>query len=59
MSEQTSGAVKGLPENAYKELKPGEEYTPLMPASTTPQEITTGRGTVKLKAMRLEGLMLR
>ena len=40
MSEQTSGAVKGLPENAYKELKPGEEYTPLMPASTTPQEIT-------------------
>ncbi|MGB5288687.1 MAG: oligopeptide transporter, OPT family [Ignavibacteriaceae bacterium] len=40
MSEHTSGAVKGLPENAYKELKPGEEYTPLMPASTTPQEIT-------------------
>jgi len=40
MSEQTSGAVKGLPENAYKELKPGEVYTPLMPANTTPQEIT-------------------
>ncbi|MEJ2104460.1 MAG: oligopeptide transporter, OPT family, partial [Ignavibacteriaceae bacterium] len=40
MSEQTSGAIKGLPENAYKELKPGEEYKPLMPASTTPQEIT-------------------
>jgi len=40
MSEHTSGAVKGLPENAYKELKPGEKYTPLMPANTTPQEIT-------------------
>ena len=40
MSEHTSGAIKGLPENAYKELKPGEEYKPLMPASTTPQEIT-------------------
>ncbi|MCU0364549.1 MAG: oligopeptide transporter, OPT family [Ignavibacteriaceae bacterium] len=41
MSEHTSGAIKGLPENAYKELKPGEEYKPLMPASTTPEEITT------------------
>ena len=41
MSEHTSGAIKGLPENAYKELKPGEEYKPLMPASTTPNEITT------------------
>jgi len=40
MSEHTSGAIKGLPENAYKELKPGEEYKPLMPASITPQEIT-------------------
>ena len=38
--EHSSGAIKGLPENAYKELKPGEEYKPLMPASTTPQEIT-------------------
>jgi putative OPT family oligopeptide transporter len=38
--EHTSGAIKGLPENAYKELKPGEEYKPLMPASTIPQEIT-------------------
>ena len=26
--------------NAYRELKPGEEYTPLMPASTTPVEVT-------------------
>ena len=29
-----------LPENAYRELKPSEEYTPLMPASTTPVEVT-------------------
>ncbi len=40
MSEHTSGPIKGLPENAYKELKPGEEYHPIMPAGTTPQEIT-------------------
>jgi putative OPT family oligopeptide transporter len=40
MSEHTSGAIKGLPENAYRELKPGEEYIPLMPANTNPQEIT-------------------
>ena len=40
MSEHTSGTIKGLPENAYKELKSGEEYKPLMPANTTPQEIT-------------------
>ncbi len=29
-----------LPENAYRELNAGEEYTPLMPAGSTPQEIT-------------------
>lgn len=29
-----------LPENAYRELKPGEQYTPLMPASSTPCEVT-------------------
>ena len=29
-----------LPENAYRELAPGEEYTPLMPASTSPREAT-------------------
>ena len=48
MSEHTSGAIKGLPENAYKELKPGEEYTPLMPANTTPQEITVYSVTMGL-----------
>ncbi|MBE0570781.1 MAG: oligopeptide transporter, OPT family, partial [Ignavibacteriaceae bacterium] len=48
MSEHTSGAIKGLPENAYKELKPGEQYTPLMPANTTPQEITVYSVTMGL-----------
>ncbi|NWF89481.1 MAG: oligopeptide transporter, OPT family [Ignavibacteriaceae bacterium] len=40
MSEHHGGQIKGLPENAYTELKPGEEYKPIMPANTTPQEIT-------------------
>lgn len=40
MSEHTSGSIKGLPENAFKELKPGEVYKPLMPAESTPAEIT-------------------
>ena len=40
MSEQDSGQIKGLPENAYNELKPGEEYKPIMPADSNPQEIT-------------------
>ena len=30
-----------LPENAYRELKPGEEYEPVMPAGSTPREITS------------------
>ena len=29
-----------LPENAYRELKPGEEYHPVMPASSRPCEAT-------------------
>ena len=29
-----------LPENAYRELKPGEEYRPLMPAASSPTEVT-------------------
>jgi len=40
MSEDHGGQVKGLPENAYKELGPGETYKPLMPADSVPQEIT-------------------
>jgi hypothetical protein len=38
--EPQAGGIKGLPENAYKELKPGEEYTPLMRPDTTPAEVT-------------------
>lgn len=40
MSEHLGGQIKGLPENAYSELKPGEEYRPIMPADSTPKEIT-------------------
>ena len=29
-----------LPENAYRELKAGEEYQPVMPATSTPAEAT-------------------
>ncbi len=29
-----------LPENAYRELRPGEEYTPPMPATASPREVT-------------------
>lgn len=29
-----------LPENAYRELRPGEEYRPLMPAQSSPAEVT-------------------
>ncbi len=32
--------VKGLPDNAYKELKPGEEYRPIMPPESSPREVT-------------------
>jgi putative OPT family oligopeptide transporter len=40
MSEHTSGAIKGLPENAYKELQPGEEYKPIMSPQQTYPEIS-------------------
>ena len=29
-----------LPENAYRELKPGEEYRPILPAESKPKEVT-------------------
>lgn len=29
-----------LPENAYRELKPGEEYKPILPADAKPKEVT-------------------
>jgi putative OPT family oligopeptide transporter len=31
--------ITGLPENAYTELKPGEEYQPIMPAHKAPPEV--------------------
>lgn len=31
--------IKGLPENAYTELKPGEEYNPVMPANKVVPEV--------------------
>mgnify|MGYP001116097374 CR=1 FL=1 len=37
--EQTKPS-QSLPDNAYRELKPGEEYTPIMPASSSPREVT-------------------
>lgn len=35
-----SSTGKGLPENAYRELKPGETYTPIMGAATNPPEVS-------------------
>ncbi|MFI3323775.1 MAG: oligopeptide transporter, OPT family [Rikenellaceae bacterium] len=32
--------LTSLPENAYRELREGEEYTPMMPASSSPLEVT-------------------
>jgi putative OPT family oligopeptide transporter len=34
-------SIAGLPENAYRELKPGESYEPVVPASAHPPELTT------------------
>ena len=33
--------TKSLPENAYRELKPGEEYKPVMPSNSKFPEVTT------------------
>jgi putative OPT family oligopeptide transporter len=40
MSEHSTGPIKGLPENAYKELKPGEEYAPIMSPQKNYPEIS-------------------
>lgn len=40
MSEEMNNAVKGLPENAYKELKEGETYKPIMNPSAPLREVT-------------------
>jgi putative OPT family oligopeptide transporter len=38
--QQETPKITGLPLNAYKELKSGEEYIPLIPASTVVPEVT-------------------
>ena len=38
--ENPSTNVAGLPENAYKELKPGEQYCPIMEPAKQYQEVT-------------------
>jgi len=40
MSHDQDGKVKGLPENAYTELKPDEEYVPVMPSGKKVPEIS-------------------
>jgi putative OPT family oligopeptide transporter len=38
--DHQSATTSGLPENAYRELKPGEEYRPIMDPTGTPLEVT-------------------
>ena len=39
--EQEEQKLNSLPDNAYRELKPGEVYIPSMPANSKPREVTT------------------
>lgn len=39
--EQEEQKLNSLPDNAYRELQPGEEYKPIMPAGSQPKEVTT------------------
>jgi hypothetical protein len=38
--ENTNSKPKGLPENAYRELKEGEEYKPIMSPNKSYPEVT-------------------
>lgn len=38
--KSTGGSIKGLPENAYRPLKEGEDYIPYVPAGQTLHEVT-------------------
>lgn len=38
--EQEEQKLNSLPENAYRELKPGEVYKPIMPVGSHPKEVT-------------------
>ncbi len=40
MSEHIPGTPTGLPSNAYTELKPGEEYKPIMPPNKVVPEVS-------------------
>lgn len=39
--EQEEQKLNSLPDNAYRELKPGEVYKPIMPANSKPREVKT------------------
>lgn len=39
--EQEEQKLNSLPDNAYRELKLGEVYKPIMPANSKPREVTT------------------
>ena len=39
--EQEEQKLNSLPDNAYRELRPGEVYKPIMPANSKPREVTT------------------
>lgn len=41
MSHEPVEKIKGLPENAYTELREGEEYQPVMPPNKAVPEVTT------------------
>ena len=38
--KDTEEKINKLPDNAYQELKPGEEYKPVLPADRSPLEVT-------------------
>ncbi len=38
--EPKEGKITELPDNAYRELKPGEDYSPVMPADKPVKEAT-------------------
>ncbi|HLP17960.1 MAG TPA: oligopeptide transporter, OPT family, partial [Bacteroidota bacterium] len=40
MHVSSQQAANGLPDNAYKELKPGEQYVPILDPKSNPSEVT-------------------
>ncbi len=40
LMEQEEQKLNSLPDNAYRELKRGEEYKPIMPVNSQPKEVT-------------------